>query len=811
MDVTADLMDEREVLTRFKAGRLERAQAVRILTALMSTGTPRHPGPQQPLPAHGAHRAAGPGTGITQSPPAGLARNAAPAGEATPGQARSATPAPVNHHPAPAAPARPAHAPARTTPAPAPTTPSAPAARTPSAPPAQDPSAPMAQGTSTPVGGPAGEARIRETGAVGADGPEADLDRYAVVGIAGRYPGAADLHLHWHNLREGRDTSCAGPLDRPGGPLLEPGLRGHFLAGAAEFDAEFFGLDPAEAALMDPQARLFQEIVWEALEDAGHTGSRLDRLTGPDGSPRAVGVFAGVSSADYALLAAQDWSRGRPMPAAGHGDLAARLAARLRLSGPAHAVDSAATSALAAVHLAVGALRRGECAAAVAGGVELLLHPSRARDTAGEGAGALVLKPLARALADGDHIHAVLSDTTCPSPRLPAPSRQSGPPVPGPGVRESEATTARRIGDAGAATGIAALTSAVLQLRTATLAPAPGRPAAKAWPRPRTPHGQELPRTALVELAPAHGPRLTVLLEEFPPPPAGTTTPRPAPAPAPAPAHAAGSGPAPVPGSGPEQAAAVREELVLLSAPTPAHLAALAARLADWIAPAATRPAEPIAPAGTEPADRTTPSAAPGTPPVPDTTPDGGTPAAPASVPGPKPAPAPAVGPPPSLGALARTLRTGRAALPCRLALTVRDLPQLHTALTRFAAQPHSMQSTQSTQSTQGVQGVQGEGTVSADLRSAPHDPYALAGVPETGDYLAALWHAGRLEQLRRLWLSGLPVDWAALERRSGAGAMVVPLPPSPLLRRPLWLGDTHPTAAAAHQAGRAGAAGEPS
>ncbi|MFJ8802961.1 beta-ketoacyl synthase N-terminal-like domain-containing protein [Streptomyces sp. NPDC102487] len=788
MDVTADLMDEREVLTRFKAGRLERAQAVRILTALMSTGTARHPGPQQPLPAHGAHRPAGSGAGITQSPPAGLARNAAPAGEATPGQARSATPAPVNH-PAPAAPARPPHAPARTTPAPAPTTPSAPAR------PAQDPSTPMAQDTCDPVGRPAGEARIRETGAVGADGPEADLDRYAVVGIAGRYPGAADLHLHWHNLREGRDTSCAGPLDRPGGPLLEPGLRGHFLAGAAEFDAEFFGLDPAEAALMDPQARLFQEIVWEALEDAGCTGSRLDRLTGPDGSPRAVGVFAGVSSADYALLAAQDWSRGRPMPAAGHGDLAAGLTARLRLSGPAHAVDSAATSALAAVHLAVGALRRGECAAAVAGGVELLLHPSRARDTAGEGAGALVLKPLARALADGDHIHAVLSDTTCPSPRPPAPSRQSGPPAPGPGVRESEATTARRIGDAGAATGIAALTSAVLQLRTATLAPAPGRPAAKAWPRPRTPHGQELPRTALVELAPAHGPRVTALLEEFPPPPTGPTT-QPAPAQAPTPAHV--PVPARVPGSGPEQAAA-GEELVLLSAPTPAHLAALAARLADWIAPATTPPAEPIAPAGTEPADRTTPPTAP------DTTPDGGAPATPASAPGPKPAPAPTVGPPPSLGALARTLRTGRAALPCRLALTVRDLPRLHTALTRFAAQPHS------THSTQSVQDVQGEGIVSADLRSAPHDPYALAGVPETGDYLAALWHAGRLEQLRRLWLSGLPVDWAALERRAGAGAMVVPLPPSPLLRRPLWLGDTHPTAAPADEAGRAGAAGESS
>ena len=159
----------------------------------------------------------------------------------------------------------------------------------------------------------------------------------------------------------------------------------------AEFDAEFFGLTRAEAALMDPQARLFQEIVWEALEDAGYTGSRLDSLTGPDGRPRAVGVFAGVGAADYALLAAEGWARGRrEMPSSGHRDLAVGLAARLRLSGPAQAVDSAGTSALDAVHLAVGALRRGECAAAVAGGVELLLHASRGRDAAGEGVGAMV-------------------------------------------------------------------------------------------------------------------------------------------------------------------------------------------------------------------------------------------------------------------------------------------------------------------------------------------------------------------------------------------------------------------------------------
>lgn len=143
---------------------------------------------------------------------------------------------------------------------------------------------------------------------------------YAVVGLAGRYPMAPDLHAFWENLREGRDTSCGTPAGRPGGSVLRPGQRGHLLDKVAEFDPEFFGLTPCEGALMDPQERLFLEIAWEALEDAGCTGAGLDALTGPGGVPRAVGVFAGVSSADYALLAAGSWGRGqREMPAGGHG------------------------------------------------------------------------------------------------------------------------------------------------------------------------------------------------------------------------------------------------------------------------------------------------------------------------------------------------------------------------------------------------------------------------------------------------------------------------------------------------------------
>ncbi|MET8116951.1 beta-ketoacyl synthase N-terminal-like domain-containing protein [Streptomyces prasinus] len=124
---------------------------------------------------------------------------------------------------------------------------------------------------------------------------DTDADVVAVVGMAGRYPRAADLDAFWQNVSEGRDTSAEAPADRPGAPLLGSGERGHFLDAVDEFDPEFFGLTEDEGRLMDPQERLFLETAWEALEDAGCTGSRLDALTGTGGRPRAVGVFA----ADY--------------------------------------------------------------------------------------------------------------------------------------------------------------------------------------------------------------------------------------------------------------------------------------------------------------------------------------------------------------------------------------------------------------------------------------------------------------------------------------------------------------------------------
>ncbi|MFE9683993.1 beta-ketoacyl synthase N-terminal-like domain-containing protein [Streptomyces sp. NPDC006285] len=526
-------------------------------------------------------------------------------------------------------------------------------------------------------------------------GPVVD-DRYAVVGLAGHYPLAPDLHAYWENVRTGRDTSSAVPVDRPGLSPAAPGRRGHFLDGVAAFDPEFFGIAPAEAALIDPQERLFLEVAWEALEDAGCTGPRLDALTTADGERRAVGVFVGVSSHDYALLAAEAWAagaRGTP-PDGGHWGLPGRLAALLELTGPAQAVDTAECSALTAVHLAVGALRRGECAAAVAGGVELLLHPSRVRDGAGEGVGAVVLKPLHAALADGDRVHALIRDTA--SGRGAPRGNRPGAAAAGTGEHETRGTTARRIGSAGAVTGIAALTAAVLRVRHEAPAPGDGEDTQTPWPRSDDGTGRRLPRTATVEIDTDGGCRARAVVEEY-------------------------EAPEPVAGQDArEEDTRGDDGPFLLSAPTPGHLAATARRLADWLS----------------------------------ATVDGGHPADGRSL----------------LAGVARALRTGRAAMPCRLAVRAPDVPRLVAVLRRHADTAAG-----------------GDEADTADLRAGGADPLGLNDVPETRDYLAALWRAGRHEQLTRLWLGGVDVDWVALEAASPHGAPAEP-PPSVLLRRPLWL-----------------------
>ncbi|MET9643190.1 L-histidine N(alpha)-methyltransferase [Streptomyces syringium] len=259
--------------------------------------------------------------------------------------------------------------------------------------------------------------------------PSSSDDAVAIIGMAGRFPDSPDVEAFWRNLADGRDLITETPADR--WDWQEVSRRfggtarwGGFLTDVDRFDARFFKISPAEAEVMDPQHRLFLEQTWAALEDAG---CRPDRLAG-----RRVCVFAGVQFNDYESMVL----RGEQVnPHAGTGlartILANRISYLLDLRGPSESIDTACSSSLVALHRAVRALRSGESELAIAGGVSLVLSPQtvvagnqlgvlspdgrcKALDARadgyvkGEGVGVLVLKPLSRALADGDRVHAVI-------------------------------------------------------------------------------------------------------------------------------------------------------------------------------------------------------------------------------------------------------------------------------------------------------------------------------------------------------------------------------------------------------------------
>ncbi|MCC7248486.1 MAG: SDR family NAD(P)-dependent oxidoreductase, partial [Lysobacter sp.] len=267
-----------------------------------------------------------------------------------------------------------------------------------------------------------------------------DLDHpgaIAIVGMAGRFPGAPDIEQFWSSLVEGVDAlttfdddalRAAGVSDED---LRDPRYvrRGGALDGIESFDAGLFGMTALEARTADPQQRLFMETAWAALEHAGYApGVRR----GP------IGVYAGASSNVYFMerlsqrpeLMAEIGTMG--LSIGNEKDyLATRTAYALGLEGPAITVQTACSSALVAVHLACQALLAGECDLALAGGVSVrtleprgyryveggILSPDgrcrpfdadAAGTVAGDGVGVVVLKPLARAQADGDRIHALI-------------------------------------------------------------------------------------------------------------------------------------------------------------------------------------------------------------------------------------------------------------------------------------------------------------------------------------------------------------------------------------------------------------------
>ncbi|HKO58101.1 MAG TPA: SDR family NAD(P)-dependent oxidoreductase [Thermoanaerobaculia bacterium] len=255
----------------------------------------------------------------------------------------------------------------------------------------------------------------------------------AIVGLAGRYPQAENLQEFWRNLRGGRDCITEIPSDRWDHRLYfdpEPKAGksyskwGGFLADVDKFDPLFFSISPKEAAVTDPQERLFLETAWQTIEDAGYTRERI--------AGSRVGVYVGVMWGQYELFAAESMLRGKPsLAGTSYASIANRVSYFFDLHGPSMAVDTMCSSSLTAIHLACEELRKGEIEAAIAGGVNLAVHPykyvslSQGRYVAsdgrcrsfgaggdgyvpGEGVGAVLLKPLDSALRDGDQIYAVI-------------------------------------------------------------------------------------------------------------------------------------------------------------------------------------------------------------------------------------------------------------------------------------------------------------------------------------------------------------------------------------------------------------------
>ncbi|MFY0578021.1 SDR family NAD(P)-dependent oxidoreductase [Cystobacter fuscus] len=262
--------------------------------------------------------------------------------------------------------------------------------------------------------------------------------------MAGRYPQARNVHEFWQNLAAGKDCITEIPKARWDNSLFFDADKnaagktyskwGGFIDGAYEFDPLFFNISPREAEIMDPQERLFLQCVYETLEDAGYTrgGAKARASNVLDGQ---VGVFVGVMYEEYQLFGAQGQLLGQPLALAGNpASIANRVSYFCNFNGPSMSIDTMCSSSLSAIHLACQSLKWGDCEVAIAGGVNLSLHPNKYLLLSqgkfastngrcesfgaggdgyvpGEGVGAILLKPLAKAIADKDRIYGVIKGT----------------------------------------------------------------------------------------------------------------------------------------------------------------------------------------------------------------------------------------------------------------------------------------------------------------------------------------------------------------------------------------------------------------
>ncbi|XP_070582138.1 probable polyketide synthase 1 [Ptychodera flava] len=256
----------------------------------------------------------------------------------------------------------------------------------------------------------------------------------AIVGIGCRMPGGVSSpEGFWEVISEGRDTVTEIPKERwninefydadqsKSGKMVT--RRAGFVDGVDQFDHGFFKISPREAASMDPQQRLLLEVVEEAFEDAG-----ID----PDTQKTDCGVFVGIGMMDYGMSNVDAYHM-NPYTITGnaHSVAANRISYAFNLQGPSYAVDTACAASMTAMHLACTHLWNKECKVAVVSGCNSLLIPEVTvgfsalgvlspegrccpfSDEAkgyvrSEGWGSLILKPLSKAVADGDHIYSVI-------------------------------------------------------------------------------------------------------------------------------------------------------------------------------------------------------------------------------------------------------------------------------------------------------------------------------------------------------------------------------------------------------------------
>ena len=287
--------------------------------------------------------------------------------------------------------------------------------------------------------------RFVSTAGITRQGQNSEVLDIAIIGLSGSYPQARDLQTYWENLREGKDCITEVPKNRWDWrkyyteELTQLGGHrskwGGFIEDVDKFDPLFFNISPREAIFIDPQERLFLEHAWMALEDAGYRREDLQRKEEGVLSSE-VGVYAGVMYGEYQLFGAESNVLGQPIGVGGsYASIANRVSYVFNLHGPSMTIDTMCSSSLTSLHLACQDLKHGRTHLGIAGGVNVTIHPnkylllsngqfisSRGRCESfgeggdgyipAEGVGVALLKRLADAERDGDHIYGVIKGSS---------------------------------------------------------------------------------------------------------------------------------------------------------------------------------------------------------------------------------------------------------------------------------------------------------------------------------------------------------------------------------------------------------------